>query len=123
MAHFPGADYGYAFDFQGQTNLSLSRSIYPFARCENAGSLFEALQSQANSGSVGIRIKFQWGSPEPSATTLGAIVTISTPVLSAISGGVTSNLSVSEVFVTYGGLIIVATAVSTLFFKDFRKTN
>jgi len=57
------------------------------------------------------------------ATSLGAMVTAATPISSAISGGVASSLSVAEVFVLYGGLIIVATAVSFLFFKDLRKTS
>lgn len=57
------------------------------------------------------------------ATSLGAMVTAATPVSSAISGGVASSLSVAEVFVLYGGLIIVATAVSFLFFKDLRTTS
>jgi len=57
------------------------------------------------------------------ATSLGAMVTAATPVSSAISGGVASSLSVAEVFVIYGGLIIVATGVSALFFKDLRRTG
>ena len=36
---------------------------------------------------------------------------------------VANSLSVAEVFVIYGGLIIAATAVSFLFFKDLRKTS
>jgi MFS family permease len=57
------------------------------------------------------------------ATSLGAMVTAATPVSSAISGGVASSLSVAEVFVIYGGLIIVATGVSALFFEDLRNTS
>ncbi|MGD0478475.1 MAG: MFS transporter [Nitrososphaerales archaeon] len=56
-------------------------------------------------------------------TSLGAMVTAATPVSTAISGGVANSLSVAEVFVIYGGLIIVVTAISFLFFKDLRQTS
>lgn len=57
------------------------------------------------------------------ATSLGAMVTAATPVSSAISGGVATYLSVPEVFVIYGGMIVAATGVSALLFKDLRKIS
>ena len=56
-------------------------------------------------------------------TSLVALLTIVSPVSSALAGGLATSISIGGTFEIFGGLIVVACAIGFMFFKDLRDAS
>ncbi|HVH16289.1 MAG TPA: MFS transporter [Candidatus Angelobacter sp.] len=56
-------------------------------------------------------------------TSLVALLTIVSPISSALAGGLATSISIGGTFEVFGGMIVVACAVGFLFFRDLRDAS
>jgi hypothetical protein len=56
-------------------------------------------------------------------TSLGAIVTIATPVAAVATGTVASSLSIGSTLLLYGGLMVIVTAGAYFIFGEIREAK
>ncbi len=56
-------------------------------------------------------------------TSLVALLTIASPISSALAGGLATSISIGGTFEIFGGLIVLACTVGYLFFRDLRDAS
>jgi MFS transporter, DHA3 family, macrolide efflux protein len=56
-------------------------------------------------------------------TSLVALLTIVSPISSALAGGLATSISIGGTFEIFGGMIVVACAVGYVFFRDLRDAS
>ena len=56
-------------------------------------------------------------------TSLVALLTIVSPISSALAGGLATSISIGGTFEFFGGMIVAACAVGYLFFRDLREAS
>ncbi len=56
-------------------------------------------------------------------TSLVALLTIASPISSALAGGLATSISIGGTFEIFGGLIVLACTLGYLFFRDLRDAN
>src|SRR5216684_8724377 len=56
-------------------------------------------------------------------TSLVALLTIASPISSALAGGLATSISIGGTFEIFGGLIVLACTVGYLFFRDLREAS
>jgi len=56
-------------------------------------------------------------------TSLVALLTIASPISSALAGGLATSISIGGTFEIFGGLIVLACAAGYLFFRDLREAS